>query len=164
MYNSGWANLKPQESKYTPALALQAAKLLEAGTSLSATARELHVSRATLRNWRRLNPTLNQAFAVFEANKAKTAAHRLHVRKYKQVAEAIEEAEREIAAISYAWSSDILRQREVGWFINSVFLVAIRMIYEMRRFILKIPETRWFSDSISTFEYFTKFTFGIFHL
>ena len=38
MYNSGWANLKPQESKYTPALALQAAKLLEAGTSLSATA------------------------------------------------------------------------------------------------------------------------------
>ena len=94
MYNSGWANLKPQESKYTPALALQAAKLLEAGTSLSATARELHVSRATLRNWRRLNPTLNQAFAVFEANKAKTAAHRLHVRKYKQVAEEIVEAAR----------------------------------------------------------------------
>ena len=94
MYNSGWANLKPQESKYTPALALQAAKLLEAGTSLSATARELHVSRATLRNWRRLNPTLNQAFAVFEANKAKTAAHRLHVRKYKQVAEEIVQAAR----------------------------------------------------------------------
>ena len=90
MYNSGWANLKPQESKYTPTLALQAAKLLEAGTSLSATARELHVSRATLRNWRRLNPTLNQAFAVFEANKV----HRLHVRKYKQVAEEIVEAAR----------------------------------------------------------------------
>ena len=69
MYNSGWANLKPQESKYTPALAFQAAKLLEAGTSLSATARELHVSRATLRNWRRLNPTLNQAFAVFKRTK-----------------------------------------------------------------------------------------------
>lgn len=94
MYNSGWANLKPQESKYTPTIAVQAAKLLEAGTSLSATARELHVSRATLRNWRRLNPTLNQAFAVFEANKAKTATHRLHVRKYKQVAREIVEAAR----------------------------------------------------------------------
>ena len=95
MYNSGWANLKPQESKYTPALALQAAKLLEAGTSLSATARELHISRATLRNWRRLNPTLNQAFTVFEQNKLKKAQHQLHVRKFKQVAEEIVEAARE---------------------------------------------------------------------
>ena len=56
------------------------------------------------------------------------------------VSGAIEEAGREIAAISYAWSSDILRQREVGWFISSVFMVAERMIYEMKRFVLKILE------------------------
>ena len=94
-YNSGWANLKPQESKYTPALAAEAAKLLESGQSLSAVARELGLSRATLRNWRSLNPTLNASFAVFEANKAKKAQHQLHVRKYKQVAEEIVEAARE---------------------------------------------------------------------
>ena len=95
MYNSGWANLKPQESKYTYALAVKAAKLLEAGETLSAVARELNVSRATLRNWRSLNPALNQAFSVFEQNKLKKAQHQLHVRKYKQVAEEIVEAARE---------------------------------------------------------------------
>ena len=94
-YNSGWANLKPQESKYTYVLAVKAAKLLEAGETLSAVARELKVSRATLRNWRSLNPALNQAFTVFEANKLKKAQHQLHVRKYKQVAEEIVEAARE---------------------------------------------------------------------
>jgi len=94
-YNSGWANLKPQESKYTYALAVKAAKLLEAGETLSAVARELNVSRATLRNWRSLNPALNQAFSVFEANKLKKAQHQLHVRKFKQVAEEIVEAARE---------------------------------------------------------------------
>jgi len=94
-YNSGWANLKPQESKYTYALAMKAAKLLEAGQTLSAVARELNISRASLRNWRTLNPTLNQAFTVFEQNKLKKAQHQLHVRKYKQVAEEIVEAARE---------------------------------------------------------------------
>ena len=94
-YNSGWANLKPQESKYTYALAVKAAKLLEAGETLSAVSRELNISRATLRNWRTLNPTLNQAFTVFEQNKAKAAQHQQHVRKYKQVAEEIVEAARE---------------------------------------------------------------------
>ena len=95
IYNAGWANLKPQESKYTATLAAEAAKLLEAGETLSAVARELNISRATLRNWRSLNPTLNQAFTVFEANKLKKAQHQLHVRKYKQVAEEIVEAARE---------------------------------------------------------------------
>ena len=98
IYNAGWANLKPQESKYTATLAAEAAKLLEAGESLSAVSRELNLSRATLRNWRSLNPTLNASFAVFEANKLKTAAHQLHVRKYKQVAEEIVDAARDGAA------------------------------------------------------------------
>ena len=62
---------------------------------LEVTNRELNLSRATLRNWRRLNPTLSASFAVFEANKAKTAAHQLHVRKYKAVAEGILETARE---------------------------------------------------------------------
>ena len=53
---------------------------------------------ATLRNWRSLNPTLNASFAVFEANKLKTAAHQLHVRKYKEVAEEIVDAARDGAA------------------------------------------------------------------
>ena len=97
-YNSGWANLKPQESKYSYALAVKAAKLLEAGESLSAVSRSLNISRATLRNWRSLNPTLNASFAVFEANKLKTAAHQLHVRKYKQVSDAIVDAARDGAA------------------------------------------------------------------
>ncbi len=94
-YNSGWANLKPQESKYTPTLAAEAAKLIESGQSLSAVSRELNLSRATIRNWRSLNPTLNASFAVFEANKAKTAAHQQHVRRYKEVAEDIVDAARD---------------------------------------------------------------------
>ena len=94
-YNSGWANLKPQESKYTYALAVKAAKLLEAGESLSAVSRELNISRATLRNWRSRTPALNEAFTAFEANKVKTAQHQQHVRKYKAVAEEIVEAARE---------------------------------------------------------------------
>ena len=93
-YNSGWANLKPQESKYTPALAAEAAKLLEAGETLSGISRSLNISRATLRNWRSRTPALNEAFTVFEANKVKTAQHQQHVRKYKAVAQEIVEAAR----------------------------------------------------------------------
>ncbi len=81
IYNAGWANLIPQQTKYTYALAVKAAKLLEAGENISAVARELNLSRATLRNWRDRNPALNASFAVFEANKAKKAQHQLHVRK-----------------------------------------------------------------------------------
>ena len=98
IYNTGWANLKPQESKYTATLAAEAAKLLEAGETLSAVARELNVSRATLRNWRSLNPKLNASFAVFEANKLKAAAHQQHVAKYKQVAQEIVDSARDGAA------------------------------------------------------------------
>ena len=97
-YNSGWANLIPQQTKYSYALAVKAAKLLEAGGTLSAVSRSLNISRATLRNWRSLNPTLNASFAVFEANKLKTAAHQQHVRKYKEVAEGIVDAARDGAA------------------------------------------------------------------
>ena len=60
IYNTGWANLKPQQLKYTPALAAQAAKLLQAGQSLTATARSLNISRASLRNWRDRDPALNR--------------------------------------------------------------------------------------------------------
>ena len=98
IYNAGWANLKPQESKYTYALAVKAAKLLESGQSLSAVARELNLSRATIRHWRSLNHTLNASFAVFEANKAKKAAHQQHVAKYKQVAQEIVDSARDGAA------------------------------------------------------------------
>jgi hypothetical protein len=94
IYNAGWANLKPQESKYTATLAAEAAKLIEAGETLSSVSRSLNISRATLRNWRSLNPKLNASFTTFEANKAKTATRQLHVRKYKQVAEGIVEAAR----------------------------------------------------------------------
>ena len=95
IYNAGWANLKPQQTKYTPALAAEAAKLLEAGENLSSVSRSLNISRATLRNWRGRTPALNEAFTVFEANKVKTAQHQQHVRKYKAVAEEIVEAARE---------------------------------------------------------------------
>ena len=98
IYNAGWANLKPQESKYTATLAAEAAKLLEAGETLSAVSRSLNISRATLRNWRSLNPKLNASFAVFEANKAKRAAHQQHVAKYKQVAQEIVDSARDGAA------------------------------------------------------------------
>ena len=46
IYNSGWGNLRPQVSKYTYALAVKAAKLLESGQSLSSVSRELGLSRA----------------------------------------------------------------------------------------------------------------------
>ncbi len=95
IYNAGWANLKPHESKYTATLAAEAAKLLEAGETLSAVARSLNISRASLRNWRDRNPTLNQAFSVFEQNKAKAAQHQQHIRKFKQVAEGIVDAARD---------------------------------------------------------------------
>ena len=98
IYNAGWANLKPQQSKYTATLAAEAAKLIESGETLSSVSRTLNISRATLRNWRDRNPTLNASFAVFEANKAKTAAHQQHVRKFKQVAEEIVDAARAGAA------------------------------------------------------------------
>ena len=94
IYNAGWANLKPQESKFTYALAVKAAKLIEAGETLSSVSRSLNISRASLRNWRTLNPDLNKAFTFFEANKLKTAAHQQHVAKYKQVAQEIVEAAR----------------------------------------------------------------------
>ena len=98
IYNNGWSNLRPQESKYTPALAAEAAKLLESGQTLSSVSRSLNISRATLRNWRTLNPTLNKAFTFFEQNKAKKAQHQLHVRRYKEVAEGIVDAARDGAA------------------------------------------------------------------
>ena len=98
IYNTGWSNLKPQESKYTYALAVKAAKLLESGETLSAVSRSLNISRASLRNWRDRNPTLNASFAVFEANKLKAAQHQQHVRKYKQVAEEIVDSARDGAA------------------------------------------------------------------
>jgi hypothetical protein len=63
--------------------------------TLSAVSRSLNVSRATLRNWRSRTPALNEAFTVFEQNKAKKAAHQLHVRRYKQVASEIVDAARE---------------------------------------------------------------------
>jgi len=98
IYNTGRANLKPQESKYTATLAAEAVKLLEAGETLSAVSRTLNISRATLRNWRSLNPKLNASFAVFEANKLKAAQHQQHVAKYKQVAQEIVDSARDGAA------------------------------------------------------------------
>jgi hypothetical protein len=98
IYNIGWANLRPQESKYTATLAAEAAKLIEAGQNLSAVSRTLNISRASLRNWRDRNPKLNASFAVFEANKLKTAAHQQHVAKYKQVAQEIVDSARDGAA------------------------------------------------------------------
>ena len=98
IYNSGWANLKPQKLKYTPALAAQAAKLLQLGESLTATARALNISRASLRNWRERDPALNRAFGTFEANKAKHEAKRQKVNHFKEVASDIVDAARQDAA------------------------------------------------------------------
>ena len=98
IYNTGWGNLKPQKLKYTPALAAQAAKLLQSGESLTATARSLNISRASLRNWRDRDPALNRAFDTFEANKAKHEAKRQKVRHFKEVASGIVDAAREDAA------------------------------------------------------------------
>ena len=92
VYNSGWANLIPQELKYTPALAAQAAQMLEAGQSLTATARALHISRASLRNWRNRDLALNAAFGTFELNKAKAQAKRERVTRFRQVADEIVDA------------------------------------------------------------------------
>ena len=86
LYNHGWANLKPQQLKYTPALAAKAAKLLQSGESLTATALAVKVSRASLRNWRDRDPKLNEAFGTFEANKTKAEAKRERVKHYKEVA------------------------------------------------------------------------------
>ena len=92
IYNSGWSNLIPQESKYTPALAAQAAQMLEAGESLLATARTLHISRASLRNWAKTDPALNRAFDTFELNKVQAQSKRELVKGYQQVADAIVDA------------------------------------------------------------------------
>ena len=95
IYNTGWGNLKPQKLKYTPALAAKAAKLLQSGQSLTATARALNISRASLRNWRDRDPALNRAFGTFEANKAKQEAKRQKVNHFKEVAAEIVDAARE---------------------------------------------------------------------
>ena len=95
LYNHGWANLKPQQLKYTPALAAKAAKLLQSGESLTATARALHISRTSLRNWRDRDPKLNEAFGTFEANKAKAEAKRKRIKHFKQMADGIVDAARE---------------------------------------------------------------------
>ena len=98
IYNTGWGNLKPQELKYTPAIAAKAAKLLQSGESLTATARSLNISRASLRNWRDRDPALNRAFGTFEANKAKQEAKRQKINHFKEVAAEIVDAAREDAA------------------------------------------------------------------
>ena len=95
IYNTGWRNLIPQQLKYTPALAAQAAKLLQSGQSLTATARALNISRASLRNWRDRDPALNCAF---EANKVKHEAKCQKVHHFKEVASGIVDAAREDAA------------------------------------------------------------------
>ena len=95
IYNTGWSNLIPQKLKYTPALAAKAAKLLQSGESLTATARTLRISRASLRNWRQRDPKLNEAFGTFEANKVKHEAKRQKVRHFKEVAAEIVDAARE---------------------------------------------------------------------
>ena len=95
IYNTGWANLIPQQLKYSHALAAKAAKLLESGESLTATALAVKVSRASLRNWRDRDPKLNEAFGTFEANKAKAEAKRKRVQHFKEVAAEIVDAARE---------------------------------------------------------------------
>ena len=98
IYNTGWENLIPQQLKYTPALAAQAAKLLQSGESLTATALAVKVSRASLRNWRERDPALNRAFDTFEANKAEHEAKRQRVNHFKEVASDIVDAARQDAA------------------------------------------------------------------
>jgi len=95
LYNHGWANLIPQKLKYTPVLAAKAAKLLQSGESLTATARALRISRTSLRNWRDRDPKLNEAFGAFEANKTKAEAKRKRIKHYKEVAAEIVDAARE---------------------------------------------------------------------
>ena len=98
IYNTGWGNLIPQKLKYTAAIAAQAAKLLQSGQSLTATARALNISRASLRNWRDRDPALNRAFDTFEANKAKHEAKRKRIKHFKQMADGIVDAARQDAA------------------------------------------------------------------
>ena len=95
IYNTGRGNLKPQKLKYTAAIAAKAVKLLQSGESLTATARSLSISRASLRNWRDRDPALNRAFGTFEANKAKQEAKRQKVNHFKEVAAEIVDAARE---------------------------------------------------------------------
>ena len=97
IYNTGWANLKPQQLKYTPALAAKAAKLLQSGESLTATALAVKVSRSSLRTWRDRDPKLNEAFGTFEANKAKAEAKRKRVKHFKEMADGIVDAARQDA-------------------------------------------------------------------
>ena len=92
VYNSGWSNLIPQQLKYTPRLAAQAAQMLQAGQSLTGTARALHISRASLRNWRNRDLALNAAFGTFELNKARAQAKRERVNHFQQVADEIVDA------------------------------------------------------------------------
>ena len=92
LYNTGWDNLIPQEIKYTPALAAQAAQMLQAGQSLTGTARALNISRASLRNWRNSDLALNAAFGTFELNKAHAQAKRERVNHFQQVADEIVDA------------------------------------------------------------------------
>ena len=95
LYNHGWANLIPQQLKYTPTLAAKAAKLLQSGESLTATALAVKVSRSSLRNWRDRDPKLNEAFGAFEANKTKAEAKRKRIKHFKQMADGIVDAARE---------------------------------------------------------------------
>ena len=96
--NAGWSNLIPQEKKYTPALAASAAKLLESGATLTATARLLHISRSSLRNWAGADPRLGRAFETFDQRKQETAAERERIRQFKDLAAEIVEQARNGAA------------------------------------------------------------------
>ena len=95
IYNTGWANLIPQQLKRTPALAAQTAKLLESGQSLTVTARSINISRANLRNWGDRDPRLNAAFGTFESRKAEAKKKRARVRHFKQMTSQIMDAARE---------------------------------------------------------------------
>ena len=112
-YNQGWTNLIPQKLKYTAALAAKAAKLLQSGQSLTATARALNISRASLRNWRDRDPALNRAFDTFEANKVKHEAKRQKVAHFKEVASGIVDAARQDAADPVKAGLEALKQAKV---------------------------------------------------
>ena len=113
LYNHGWANLKPQQLKYTPALAAQAAKLLQSGDSLTATALAVKVSRTSLRNWRDRDPKLNEAFGTFEANKAQAEAKRKRIKHYKQMADGIVDAARQGAEAPVKAAQEAQQQAKV---------------------------------------------------
>ena len=113
IYNTGWGNLKPQKLKYTHALAAKAAKLLQSGQSLTATAHALNISRASLRNWRDRDPALNRAFDTFEINKVKHEAKRQKVRHFKEVASGIVDAARQDASDPVKAGLEALKQAKV---------------------------------------------------